>query len=52
VQESSKSKNIEKLMDYLKYRGCQVNMVSRDIAPANISLERKNEVLKPIETNR
>jgi len=24
-------------MDYLKYRGCQVNMLSRDIAPANIS---------------
>jgi hypothetical protein len=32
VQESSDSKKVDKLMDYLKYRGCQVNMIQRYVA--------------------
>ncbi len=27
VQESSDSKKVDKLLDYLKYRGCNVNML-------------------------
>ena len=32
VQESSDSKKVDKLMDFLKYRGCQVNMIQRYVA--------------------
>lgn len=32
VQDASDSSRVEKLMDYLKYRGCQVNVISRFIA--------------------
>jgi hypothetical protein len=32
VQDGSDSKRVDKLMDYLKYRGCAVNMLQRYVA--------------------
>ena len=32
VQDTSDSKKVDKLMDFLKYRGCQVNMIQRYVA--------------------
>jgi hypothetical protein len=32
VQDQSDNQRVEKLMDYLKYRGCHVNVIARYVA--------------------
>jgi hypothetical protein len=32
VQDASNNQRVEKLMDYLKYRGCHVSVISRYVA--------------------
>ena len=44
VQDGSDSKRVDKLMDYLKYRGCAVNMLQRYVAkplPQTVPKERR-----------
>ena len=44
VQDGSDSKRVEKLMDYLKYRGCAVNMLQRYVAnpqPQTVPKDRR-----------
>jgi hypothetical protein len=47
VQEGSDSKRVEKLMDYLKYRGCAVNMLQRYVANPQPQIAPKERRVLP-----